>query len=1258
MLGMRSTFKNFVSRMPRNKILQVVQPLIEASTVYNSSQQNIYEAQAEAIRLVEDIIRESSAKQAFEMIQPLIEGLSKSVGLSADAIGKQHKIEVLIEKVVLKISKDNNQKAATIIMEALRDLKGFETNSTFLTRRVLADILVWPFLRRNNLIEGVTEGSPLYEMFAPFESALGGLFSVSSVEIDSEENVISLFPSYGSAEKVDSILRDLYQGLEMTNDVLEKEERIGAAVTKLDEYEKLIRAQYAKGKGLELRAEGEEPEDEIFKAEAKSLGEEERIDYAAVYAEMSVDQLFDLLEAGQKAGDPPGARRLMGQQLAYLFLESSGFALEEVRVAQMFWLTNALSEFFRIAPQNLPSKEALTFFRSHASLDKVMQILTNFYEKFQLTAGKDKQWEVIESAVNQIEEYGTFLIAEHKRQRAALGAKRRAEEEASSDEIFKAEAKSLGDLDELRAKSVEELMEMYSSRSVSVDEDADDFLEEGANIMAALTMKLISGTEEQMAKFYSLAVDFFIKEHLDSYAVISPLRAITMRIPIDYLASAREQIAEAIGRFSMVEEVERENSAPLLAGIMAQAMIREQGLSINSPIIGKVKETIAINNGDFYLYPQYQKAIDQGTLQILENLSQEMKIAKNDSEKASATEKADKKLEELREYVMAMDARKRQPVKARRQPEERAPPEDEIFTVEAKSLGATQQKLDELEERVIQKIGQLNAQKAFQDLMSLQANPLRPDLEKFIYETLETIKAPIEDEKEARDFEIELRILLGFKIASKEFVEQYEDKNQVYLKPVVNRSAVGRILQAIDPEYIEDDDIRLFVKKTQALLSIKNFFDNHFNFDSFIEFIVNMVLRENPEISHFLTQLNPEQSLVDLFESWAYQVSQDYGERDGIMVLLDLAKLYRLQFSDLKPGGEDISEHTISNFLQGDLEAISENDYTRALVEEDINVVRSILTVALMEGRKGEDDKTTMGYYFQKFIPKGIPKIREKLPDATDIEIWEGLAEISKTARERLQPMLKKLLGLKGESDKYANIIKGRVERFKQLGVILGQVGETAFDEIPFEKLRERYNIEEGSSEEDRLLKIIADISRTGKEGTAGLVAEIFDLYQEEAGTTLDDFNKLLRTFSYFVKVVNFHYDFERLVLGDPQTGVGPQIGTINNETYFVSLRDLKKTLKIIKQNFDQGVEIRDAVIKAVKRRYYHRLGSDKDRARIRALMATHRIIRPEDQLDFIYEIEGYEPGAEEIKISEKRRPKTIQKLEKDDKKSSARRKR
>jgi len=110
------------------------------------------------------------------------------------------------------------------------------------------------------------------------EPTLEKLFSLSSEGIDEDEDVIALFPDYGSLEKVQGILDGAMEKLKLTEDKEEQAKIIQAVINQINEYGELIRAEYAREKGVELRTEGQErapPEEEIFKVEAKSLGESE-----------------------------------------------------------------------------------------------------------------------------------------------------------------------------------------------------------------------------------------------------------------------------------------------------------------------------------------------------------------------------------------------------------------------------------------------------------------------------------------------------------------------------------------------------------------------------------------------------------------------------------------------------------------------------------------------------------------------------------------------------------------------------------------------------------------------------------------------------------------------------------------------------------------------------------------------------------------------------------------------------------------------
>ncbi len=352
----------------------------------------------------------------------------------------------------------------------------------------------------------------------------------------------------------------------------------------------------------------------------------------------------------------------------------------------------------------------------------------------------------------------------------------------------------------------------------------------------------------------------------------------------------------------------------------------------------------------------------------------------------------------------------------------------------------------------------------------------------------------------------------------------------------------------------------------------------------------------------------------------------------------------------LKPQPQDEiranAKKTIENILRMDP---TDHPGARGLAEKSAVHMRDMLTVKLLgiprtisadekaalikknpDGRYTDIVNQLFWQEFFRLTEHTLVKLQEPalLNQAPQEQILAGIAEIVKTAKGNFRRIITELVT---EDGKYAKLVNHDVERFKQIGVIIGFTGPEGFEKIPFQQLRDTYGFAAGSVEETHLLGIIAQISRTAKEGTAGLIEEAFGRYGSTAKKGLDDLNKLLQVFSYFVRVVNFHADFEKAVLeGD--------IGKINNETYFVSLRDLKRSLEIIRKNYAKGMDIRDAAASAVKRRYFNRL-SVQDRGFVRDLMAKHRLIHEKDLMDFDYVIEGYQNGSTEVRIYQKRKP-------------------
>ena len=86
----------------------------------------------------------------------------------------------------------------------------------------------------------------------------------------------------------------------------------------------------------------------------------------------------------------------------------------------------------------------------------------------------------------------------------------------------------------------------------------------------------------------------------------------------------------------------------------------------------------------------------------------------------------------------------------------------------------------------------------------------------------------------------------------------------------------------------------------------------------------------------------------------------------------------------------------------------------------------------------------------------------------------------------------------------------------------------------------------------------------------------------------------------------------------------------------------MKKSLSILKSEFESGQPMRVAVRRAVVRRYCNRLGKE-DREEVVRLMRKHHLLGEDEDLDYIYSFDGVEEGSESIKLYEQTPPRIVQ---------------
>ncbi len=451
------------------------------------------------------------------------------------------------------------------------------------------------------------------------------------------------------------------------------------------------------------------------------------------------------------------------------------------------------------------------------------------------------------------------------------------------------------------------------------------------------------------------------------------------------------------------------------------------------------------------------------------------------------------------------------------------------------------------------------------------------------------------------------------------------DSDQYLLYSMEQSSQVHAVFQGLNLDEIQNETVKSFARKFQALSQVYSYFHSHQIIVGWEvpEFIVNAVIKEDFPIVELLTSIDPNKSFIDLIENWALNVELYYGAKNQeIYALRDIAHLYLNHWSDQADAAR-------TYFIGVDFEKIlkenSENSKARQLAVQSARNMRDLLSIRLLGANESWSELFNI-------TEKGIPNIQVELthPESKEAprqeDILHGMAEIARNSGGKFKKIVGELI-----RGKYKTLVNYDVERFKLIGVIIGYTGSDGFDRIPFTALQSRYGLKAGSKEEGRLLAMIAAIARTAKEGTAELIEEIFERYHHLSGegpAGLGQLNQLLQAFNYFVRMVNFHADFEKLVLSG-------EIGKVNNEAYFVSLRDLKKTLEIVKKNVSIGMDLKEAIKRAAIRRYYNRL-SENDRGPVRELLAKNHLIHERDLLQYDYEITGFQNKSREIKINQK----------------------
>ena len=373
-----------------------------------------------------------------------------------------------------------------------------------------------------------------------------------------------------------------------------------------------------------------------------------------------------------------------------------------------------------------------------------------------------------------------------------------------------------------------------------------------------------------------------------------------------------------------------------------------------------------------------------------------------------------------------------------------------------------------------------------------------------------------------------------------------------------------------------------------------------------LEIGVNFFLRDEPELLEYM-ELVDRDSFYETMKMWHENLKLKRGDHDSLRTLVEMGRI--VPDKDL--------EYAYMYFF----EKVITKQETLAATEGDLENVKNIFTMFAGGAGAAQTNRAL----------SRLDEFSGYFDNATNRDLIMALSEIAKGARKKLNDFVDILLN----EEKYTRLFQRDIKRFQLLGVILAYTGPKGFDQIDFMSIYQRYGIKERSAEEVELLKTIGKLAALTGPETGDFLSELFNMYEDSTGN-INDFNKLLAAQVYFIRMVNFHRDFEAHV----NDGA---IGKVNNETYYVSLRDMKKTLSIMRSEFEAGNPMRVAVRRAVTRRYYNRLGKE-DREEVVRLMRKHQLLGIDEDLEYMYIVDGAEPGSESIRLYEQKPPKILQK--------------
>ncbi|MBI4971362.1 MAG: hypothetical protein HZC17_05940, partial [Candidatus Omnitrophica bacterium] len=397
------------------------------------------------------------------------------------------------------------------------------------------------------------------------------------------------------------------------------------------------------------------------------------------------------------------------------------------------------------------------------------------------------------------------------------------------------------------------------------------------------------------------------------------------------------------------------------------------------------------------------------------------------------------------------------------------------------------------------------------------------------------------------------------------FEADFKKTGDIPVSKINNLYAIQALLhRVLNPKEITDKEARRLFEEMKIAVDIRWHFSmatvNRVS-DEFCQFLRKYVIGGKLELLEVLIDIPQNQPVYKILDQWVADAQQKYGKPDNILAMRDALRVLMLtqKIENVKDAMSEF-DRFIADILKP--------EYSKYLDEGGMEAFRALSYIYFYSGSEN----------LKYILTKGIDQLKKNLgfPDGSETQILIALGDIAKSVygTGTALPDMFKLL-----AKNYKEFINKDLDRFRSLGEILGYAGVNDFKRLeePLRKIMEYMGIKQEDKAFSTLLALVAKIARTGRDGTSALLDEAIELYKPFiAKGNLDDLNKVLNVFRYFSQIANFHKEYEAMVLSG-------EIGKENNETLFVSLRDMKKTLAIIERDYKKGMPIEDAVSNAVR---------------------------------------------------------------------------